>query len=433
MATFKALILPHQKKDDGSYNVKIRVTHNRKVRYLRTPYYAFSHDLSKRKKNGKEELKIKNQAILDSVDSTIMGYRKKIASAGMDIDSWTIERLMSFLDSDTASFRLDFMAYWKKVADGLIAKGKHSTGKLYNTSLNTFKRFIGRDSMDISEVTIKLIRSFESFLRDDSIQRYIHGKIVVFDEKRREQTISIYLRHIKALHEMAKKEYNDEDNSIINIPTSPFSRYEIPIPQPTKHRTLTIEQVQMIIDYPYTPSGNTMADLAKDLFLMSFAMMGVNSADLYDLDSLEGDILAYNRKKTRDRRNDNARMEVFIEPEIRGIVRKYRGKNKAFMFSDRYKNEKDFNRAINAGLDKIGAAIGVPDLTYYYARHTMASICANKLNIDIARVDEMLNHSDSKLRLARVYIEKDYKPLWDANRKLLNLFDWSFYTKKAEE
>ena len=87
MATFKALILPHQKKDDGSYNVKIRVTHNRKVKYLRTPYYVFSNDLSKRKKNGKEELKIKNQAILDSVDSTILGYRKKIASAGMDIDS----------------------------------------------------------------------------------------------------------------------------------------------------------------------------------------------------------------------------------------------------------------------------------------------------------------------------------------------------------
>lgn len=433
MATFKALILPHQKKDDGSYNVKIRVTHNRKVKYLRTPYYVFSNDLSKRKKNGKEELKIKNQAILDSVDSTILGYRKKIASAGMDIDAWTIERLMSFLESDTASFRLDFMAYWEKVADGLVAKGKNSTGKLYYTSLKTFKRFIGRDSMDISEVTIKLIRAFEGFLKNDSIQRYIHGKIVVFDEKRRQQTISIYLRNMKAVHELAKKEYNDEDNSIINIPNSPFSRFEIPASQPTKHRTLTIEQVQMIIDYPYTVSGNTMADLAKDLFLMSFAMMGVNSADLYDLDSLEGDILAYNRKKTRDRRNDKARMEVFIEPEIRGIVRKYRGKNKAFMFSDRYKNEKDFNRAINAGLDKIGAAIGVPDLTYYYARHTMASLCANKLGIDIARVDEMLNHSDSKLRLARVYIEKDYKPLWEANRKLLDLFDWSFYTNKAEE
>ena len=63
----------------------------------------------------------------------------------------------------------------------------------------------------------------------------------------------------------------------------------------------------------------------------------------------------------------------------------------------------------------------------------MASICANKLGVDIARVDEMLNHSDPKLAIARVYIEKDFTPLWEANRRLLDLFDWSFYKEKAEE
>lgn len=69
----------------------------------------------------------------------------------------------------------------------------------------------------------------------------------------------------------------------------------------------------------------------------------------------------------------------------------------------------------------------------YYARHSMASICANRLGIDIARVDEILNHSDPKMALARVYIEKDFRPLWDANRRLLDLFDWSFYTKEKPE
>ena len=43
------------------------------------------------------------------------------------------------------------------------------------------------------------------------------------------------------------------------------------------------------------------------------------------------------------------------------------------------------------GLKKVGQTIGVPDLNFYYARHSMASICANRLGIDIARVDEMLN------------------------------------------
>lgn len=91
------------------------------------------------------------------------------------------------------------------------------------------------------------------------------------------------------------------------------------------------------------------------------------------------------------------------------------------------------NAMVNIGLKRIGREIGVPDLNFYYARHSMASICANRLGIDIARVDEMLNHSDPKMALARVYIEKDFRPLWDANRRLLDLFDWSFYTKEKPE
>lgn len=102
------------------------------------------------------------------------------------------------------------------------------------------------------------------------------------------------------------------------------------------------------------------------------------------------------------------------------------------MFSGHYSTPLNFNKIINQGLKKVGKDIGVPGLNYYYARHTMASICANKLGIDIVRVDEMLNHADSKLALARVYIERDYTPLWEANRKLLDLFDWSFYAKQEK-
>lgn len=52
MPTFKALILPHQKREDGSYNVKIRVTQNRQVKYIKTPQYVSGPDISKRKEKG---------------------------------------------------------------------------------------------------------------------------------------------------------------------------------------------------------------------------------------------------------------------------------------------------------------------------------------------------------------------------------------------
>jgi hypothetical protein len=48
MATFKAEVYAHQKKKDGTYNIKIRVTHNQQKRYLATPYYVTKDDVPKR-------------------------------------------------------------------------------------------------------------------------------------------------------------------------------------------------------------------------------------------------------------------------------------------------------------------------------------------------------------------------------------------------
>lgn len=427
MTTFKTLILPHHKKEDGTYNVKIRVTHNRKVKYIKTPHYVSSEEVSRRKRNGKEEIKLKNQALVDLMEETILGYRKRLLSVGGDVDGWSIERLVEFLKNDTSRFSLDFIAYGRKYADTAIRKGKESSGKLYHNSLNSLVRFLGRDKLDIMEITTKFLLSFENYLKNEPKRQMTHGKLVVSKKFKKDRSVLMCMQHMRIIYESAKNEFNDEDNGIINIPYSPFSRYKMPKVQPSEHRVLMIEQVQKIIDHPYTGKG-TMEDMAKDVFVLSFALMGINSADLYEVESYEGDILAYNRKKTRDKRNDRARMEVRIEPEIKGLFRKYRGKGRVFCFHERYKSDKAFNRAVNAGLDKIGKAIGVPSLTFYYARHTMASICANVLGVDIARVDEMLNHSDPKLALARVYIEKDFKPLWEANRRLIDLFDWSFFT-----
>lgn len=429
MATFKVVILPHHRREDGTYNVKIRITHNRKTRYVKTPYYVGGLDVSRRKRNGKEELKIKNQAVIDSLDAVILEYRRKIIKIGIGVDSWEIDKLIEFISSNSSSFTLDFIEYTRNYADRLIVEGRESTGKQYIVMANALVRFVGRESLDISEITGNFLRSFEFFLKKEPVHKHTHKEIAPIDKKKGGSAIHNYISRIRTIYEIAKLEYNDEDNGIINIPWSPFSRYKIPPMPVSAHRVLTIEQVQKIIDYPYS-GKDTIVDMSKDMFILSFALMGINTADLYEV-VCDGDCLVYERRKTRSRRNDRAKMEVRIEPEIRGLVSKYLSSARVIDVRKRYRSIMTFNAAVNKGLNDIGKAIGIDCLSFYYARHTMASICANVLNVDIARVDEMLNHSDSKLKLARVYIQKDFKPLWDANRRLLDLFDWS-YIKKAE-
>ena len=252
-----------------------------------------------------------------------------------------------------------------------------------------------------------------------------------------DMAIRLYMSHLRFLFNQAKLEFNDEEAGNINIPLSPFGRYKIPTIPLSKHRVLTVEQIQQIIDLPYKKLSKNFSYstfvVAKDVFLLSFGLMGMNTADLYELNSFSDGIITYERRKTRTRRADKAMIRVKVEPELLPLFDKYKGRDTVFKFNERYKDSETFNRMVNTGLKAVGKEIGIPGLNFYYARHTMASICANKLGIDIARVDEMLNHSEPQLALARVYIEKDFKPLWEANRKLIDLFDWSFYTKEKPE
>lgn len=434
MPTFKVVVLPHQKRSDGTYNVKVRVTQDRVSRFIRTSHYVSLSDISKRKDNGKERIKIKNQAIKDLMDELILSYKKKLMEAGPKIEEWDVDRIVEFITSKKSKdFSLDFIAYARNYINLMKEQGRIGTAKRHQTAINALERFAGK-SLDINCINLSFLRKFETFILFEPKQGYNKrdGKVEMGGEKGKASVVA-YMSSLRLIHKMAKDEYNDEENGVINIPLSPFAKYVMPKNNVPKPRTLTIEQIQKIIDLPYNGRSNSLYNLAKDVFLLSFGLMGMNTADMFEANRMDGNVLIYERKKTRSRRNDRAEMKVRVEPEIISIMERYKGSISLFSFRERLSDSKNFNSLVNRELKKIGVEIGIPELNFYYARHSMASICANKLGIDIARVDEMLNHSDPKLALARVYIEKDFKPLWEANRKLIDLFDWGFYTGNIRE
>lgn len=438
MATFKIVVLPHQKKEDGTYNVKIRVTQNRKSKYIKTSQYVTASDITKKKERGAEKIRVKNQAIMDLMDEIVLGYRKSLVEAGPQAEQWDVDKVVEYLTREVKEeFRLDILEYGRKYADSLERKGKLGTARQYRISMNALERFAG-SKLDVNDITVSFLKSFEKHLLEEpAFKGTRSGDAVPTGKMKTDMAIRLYMSHLRFLFNQAKLEFNDEEAGNINIPLSPFGRYKIPTIPLSKHRVLTVEQIQQIIDLPYKKLSKNFSYstfvVAKDVFLLSFGLMGMNTADLYELNSFSDGIITYERRKTRTRRADKAMIKVKVEPELLPLFDKYKGKDTVFKFNERYKDSETFNRMVNTGLKAVGKEIGIPGLNFYYARHTMASICANKLGIDIARVDEMLNHSEPQLALARVYIEKDFKPLWEANRKLIDLFDWSFYTKEKPE
>ena len=62
----------------------------------------------------------------------------------------------------------------------------------------------------------------------------------------------------------------------------------------------------------------------------------MNSADLYNATEFDGEYITYYRTKTKDRRNDNAKMIVRVHPIIQPLVNKYKGKERVFNFYERF-------------------------------------------------------------------------------------------------
>lgn len=236
----------------------------------------------------------------------------------------------------------------------------------------------------------------------------------------------LYIGSLRHLFKEAQKKYNDYDRNVILIPNDPFRFFVAPKQEATRKRAITPEQIKAIFALPYrkTASGNEVCcryNLAKDCFILSFCLIGMNSADLFNATEITNRTITYYRTKTKDRRLDNAKMMVRIPSVAIPIMNRWvdQSKKRVFRFHRDYATESSFNRAINYGLKEIGATIGIDDLEFYAARHSWATIALNKCGIDKYTVHSALNHVDDAMKVTDIYIERDFEIENRANEKVL--------------
>ena len=416
MLTINAEIKKDGLRSDGTYNVKLRFTLDRKMRRLATSLFATSKDLTK-------ELKIKQSSpIRKEIDSLIRGYQEKCAKLQVELNRYTIDEVMDYLDGEHQKQQtIDFIKFSREWITSTTIKGAPN----YTTAINALVRFIGKEELDINLITLDFLESFKAFLNKE---REIRTKRLMQQGKRvpSNRSLSLYLISIKKLFNEAKKKYNKKEKNLILIPNSPFMELEIPKQEATRKRAISADIIKKLWKLPYKDmkkgyKSTCHYNLAKDCFILSFCLMGINSADLYNATEMEGYTIVYNRTKTKDRRLDKAQMKVDIPRLILPLVEKYKDKTgkRLFNFYQYYADEKDFNKAINYGLKEIGTILGVDDLEYYAARHSWATIALNKVGIDKYIVHAALNHIDDSMKVTDIYIERDFVNENKANAKVV--------------
>lgn len=415
--TFKAVVYAHHRKQDGTYNVKVRITHNRVKRHVATNLYIRREDMTR-------GYKIKAQNVLDELKVIIDNYQRIAGTlpaeraSVMSVDD-VVEYITSY-ERNKEALHLDFIAFGRQVAADTRAQGRDGSARGYEGALNALQRFLQADTLPIQQLTVKLLEDFSTYLTAEPAQQY---KITRGSRAHAKGTRaqSLYLGYLRVIHNKAKEVYNDEDAGIIRIPYSPFKKFKVPKQAPTRKRSITAEQLQAVMQAEGGSGTASRATLARDVFLLSFGLIGMNSVDLYRCTEYDGSRITYQRSKTRGRRADQATISIKVEPCLQPLLERYRDRQgkRVFNFYHRYSDFHTFNTAVNKGLKVIGSQVGIENLQLYAARHTWATIARNKCGIEKETIHEALNHVDESMKITDIYIDKDYSVQDAANVKVL--------------
>jgi len=398
----------HQRRKDGTYNVKIRITHLRQSKYIPTSIYVTDAQVTR---SGT----ITDFAVLDSVDALIREIRGEITGFAYKIDKLSVEEVIVEIKRQRAAKEPIHFPLFKFAREHYGGKEQYSRMS-DEVAFRSFERFLGHDP-DISEIRPKLIRKYIEWLQTD--QGKCRGDSDLKGQKRMKAkspaTVERYVSSIRWAFNEARKEYNDYDDGIIKIDGNPFEFIELPEKKTAAHRSLGIGQIQSIVDCQPTTE---MGVLARDMFLISIGLQGMNLRDIADIDVRDG-YCEYRRHKVRSR--TDAKMTCRIEPEIMPILERHLVDGH---FSHKYPTYHNLLANVTVGMRHISQQLGFK-ATMYSARHSWATLARNECGGDKWTVHEALLHSSRDTAIDDIYIRPDYSRIWELNRKVIELFDFT--------
>lgn len=402
MITINCVVLAHQRKKDDTYPVNIRVTYKKQSSYIRTPYFVVQQQLDSRFNI------IDNEAAL-LVQDDILKIRKEIARNFCNIAGYNAAQLKEhffyclYMSNTENSNKVNYPDFVRKFIEKIKKRGT-GTFRNYELSLNRLISFVGHEQFTFDDITLNFLQNFDKYLQDTGTGS--RGR-------------NLYFSNIRKIFNEAILEFNDDERGIEKIKRNPFTRFKIPEFEQAEKRARTIAEIKLIRDSK--PELETL-QLARDVYMLSFYLVGMNTIDMFNAETIKDGRLEYYRAKTRTRRKDKAFISIKIVPEAEAIIEKFKSRTgkRVFNFSTRYSNSDAFNSFINKYLKRLGTQLGIDDLDFYSARHTWATLYVNECGGTEAEAAFCLNHV-SEHKVTAGYIKTDYTRIDRANSLILVL------------
>nr|DAS71170.1 MAG TPA: Integrase [Caudoviricetes sp.] len=342
MATIKFAVLKHTKAKDGTYKIRISIGHKSETHYIVTPYHVnalseFNNGVVTRIPNA-HEINVKLRNLLNDYEERL----ERIPSP----DDYNCKQLRDLLKSmrphsSTATFQQVSEQYQKE----LIEDGRGSYAGMLQNSLRLFFDFAGGDIF-LSEISTITISEFERWLKRKGVsQTYISMNLSM--------TRTIINRAIRM--------------QLVTYNIHPFTYWKRPA-DPEREIDISVEDVRVIRDSQPRLRKHIVA---RDIFMLSYYLGGINLIDLLDIDFRDVTVLEYTRHKSRNMKLSDKRISFTLQPEAKEILQKWINRNTGkldFGYKFSYKN---FLAYITRAIKSLAKDVDIQDykkVCYYTAR-----------------------------------------------------------------
>ncbi|NBB18862.1 tyrosine-type recombinase/integrase [Runella sp. CRIBMP] len=368
-------------KADGTQSILLRITQNRKHKYIDIGYSVKAAEWNKEKKEVRKSHRLSAEITMVMEAKLIEARQTYLKSKTQDLPITSKEIKRTLKRELVGDSFLDYADnYIKNLANGGTILSRESM-------LNKLKEHLGKsrdgrqNDLLFPEITYKFLKNYERYLK--KIGNGVN-------------TINGNIKFLKTVYKDAinSKHYRTMDN--------PWLEYN-PLPKEKSQRTrLKAFQIEDIENYETKP-GSRRHD-AKNMFLFAFYLQGMRVKDVLQLKwkQINKNYLYYKAsksKKARPRkiiskalaileyyRQERTPSDDHVFPFMKGIDEKAYPPTKFVKIIDTK------NSQIRNELMFIAGDLGMEKLSMHVARHTWANI-ARKITGDVHVVSDSLDHS----------------------------------------
>jgi integrase/recombinase XerD len=361
---------------EGKCPIALRVTYERKKRYYPTEYSLTPNDFEKVQSARPREM-------FKNISLSLQAIESEAAEIIRQMPVFTFEAFEKRFLSNIGANDAIKNAYSYKIRE-LRENSRVGTAITYECAIVSIEKF--HPGATFAHISQGFLSKYETWMLAKGNSR---------------TTVSIYVRTLRSI-------YNDAiRDGLISRDLYPFGKrkYEVPSGRNIK-KALSIEEIELIFNYPAEPGTDEMA---RDYWLFLYLSNGMNVKDmaLLKYENIKGEFLEYERAKTINTKRDFEPIQIYLLDHLKELIAKHGNKKKApdtFIFPILTKNlsperQKELIslkvHVINKWMKKIAQTLGIDkQVTTYFARHSFATVL-KRSGLSKEFIGDSLGHSSS--------------------------------------